>query len=185
MLEKAKLKNEQGRLLYVAATRAREQLHLFGATRVSKEKNEISPPKKNTLLAKLWPVVETNYQWVYTSGHGDVVKDTNEPAEVENHFRRHMATWKRPNPPKDVKWQQNEATAAETTGNDIEFEWATETIRHVGTCSIVVFNSWLKTKATTIMPGIEHRYTTNAPGSGRHSHEKGLERKKVTGQANR
>jgi hypothetical protein len=77
-------------------------------------------------------VVEANYQWVYTSGHGDVVKDTNEPAEVENHFRRHIATWKRPGPPKDVKWQQNEATVAEASDNDIEFEWATETIRHVG-----------------------------------------------------
>ncbi|RKZ47023.1 MAG: DNA helicase UvrD, partial [Gammaproteobacteria bacterium] len=132
MLEKAKLKNEQGRLLYVAATRAREQLHLFGATRVSKEKNEISPPKKNTLLAKLWPVVETNYQWVYTSGHGDVVKDTNEPAEVENHFRRHMGTWKRPRPPRNVNWQQSDATTTEASDNDIEFEWATETIRHVG-----------------------------------------------------
>ncbi len=132
MLEKAKLKNEQGRLLYVAATRAKEQLHLFGATKVSKEKNEISPPKKNTLLAKLWPVVETNYQWVYTSGHGDVVKETPQPAEAENLFRRHIATWKRPKPPNNVNWQQNEATVAETSDNDIEFEWATETIRHVG-----------------------------------------------------
>jgi len=132
MLEKAKLKNEQGRLLYVAATRAREQLHLFGATKLSKEKNVISPPQKNTLLAKLWPVVETNYHWVYTSGHGDVVKDTTQPAEAENLFRRHIATWRRPKPPRNVDWQQGEAMAAETSDNDIEFEWATETIRHVG-----------------------------------------------------
>ncbi len=132
MLEKAKLKNEQGRLLYVAATRAREQLHLFGATKLAKEKNEISPPQKNSLLAKLWPVVEANYQWVYTSGHGDVVKETNQPAETENHFRRHIATWKRPKPPNNVDWQQSEAMVAETSDSDIEFEWATETIRHVG-----------------------------------------------------
>jgi ATP-dependent exoDNAse (exonuclease V) beta subunit len=132
MLEKAKLRNEQGRLLYVAATRAREQLHLFGATKVSKEKNEISPPHRNTLLAKLWPVVETNYQWVYTSGHGDVVKETPQPAKAENLFRRHMATWKRPKPPNNVEWQQGEAMAAETSDSEIEFEWATETIRHVG-----------------------------------------------------
>ena len=132
MLEKVKLKNEQGRLLYVAATRAREQLHLFGATKLSKEKNKISPPQKNSLLAKLWPVVESNYQWVYTSGHGDVVKETTEPAEIENHFRRHIATWKRPKPPANVYWQQSEATVVETSDNDIEFEWASETIRHVG-----------------------------------------------------
>ncbi len=153
MHEKAKLKNEQGRLLYVAATRAREQLHLFGATKVSKDKNAIFPPQKNSLLAKLWPVVETNYQWVYTSGHGDIVKETAQPAEAENLFRRHIATWKRPKPPNNVSWQQLDATGAETSDNDIEFEWATETIRHVG---IVVHrciqlmaedeNSWDKTQ---------------------------------------
>jgi len=132
MLEKIKLKNEQGRLLYVAATRAREQLHLFGATKLSKEKNEISAPQKNSLLAKLWPVVEANYHWVYTSGHGDVVKEINQPAEAENRFRRHIATWKRPKSPDNVIWQQSEIEIAETTDNDIEFEWASETIRHVG-----------------------------------------------------
>jgi ATP-dependent helicase/nuclease subunit A len=31
-----------------------------------------------------------------------------------------------------VEWQQSEAIETETTDNDIEFEWATETIRHVG-----------------------------------------------------
>jgi len=67
MLEKTKLKNEQGRLLYVAATRAKEQLHLFGATKITKDKNEVSPPRKNSLLANLWPVVEANYRWVFTS----------------------------------------------------------------------------------------------------------------------
>lgn len=60
------------------------------------------------------------------------MQETTEPAEVENHFRRHIATWKRSNPPENVDWQQGEAAAAETSDNDIEFEWATETIRHVG-----------------------------------------------------
>ena len=132
MLEKTKLKNEQGRLLYVAATRAREQLHLFGATKLAKDKNEISAPQKNSLLAKLWPVVKANYQWVFTSGHGDVVSGSTQPAEAENRIRRHIATWKRPKPPNNVIWQQNEATVTETSQSDIEFEWATETIRHIG-----------------------------------------------------
>lgn len=132
MLEKAKLKNEQGRLLYVAATRAREQLHLFGATKLSKEKNEIYPPQKNSLLAKLWPVVEANYQWIHSSGHGEVTSGSTQSAEAENRIRRHIATWKRPKPPNNVEWQQSEVIETETTDNDIEFEWATETIRHVG-----------------------------------------------------
>jgi ATP-dependent helicase/nuclease subunit A len=132
MLEKVKLKNEQGRLLYVAATRAKEQLHLFGATRIAKDKNEISPPKKNTLLAKLWPVVEANYQWVFTSGHGEFTTGSTQPIETENRIRRHIATWKRPKPPNNVTWQQGDDAVAETSDSDIEFEWATVTIRHVG-----------------------------------------------------
>ena len=132
MLEKTKLKNEQGRLLYVAATRAKEQLHLFGATKLAKEKNEISPPHRNSLLAKLWPVVEANYQWVFTSGHGEFTTGSAQAIEEENRIRRHIATWKRPKPPNNVSWQQHEATVAESTDSNIEFEWATETIRHVG-----------------------------------------------------
>jgi hypothetical protein len=31
-----------------------------------------------------------------------------------------------------VSWQQKETAVAETTDSEIEFEWATETIRHVG-----------------------------------------------------
>jgi len=132
MLEKTKLKNEQGRLLYVAATRAKEQLHLFGATKIAKDKNEISPPQKNSLLAKLWSVVEANYQWVFTSGHGEFTTGSTQPVKEENRIRRHIATWKRPKPPNNVSWQQNEAAVTETTDSDIEFEWATETIQHVG-----------------------------------------------------
>ncbi len=132
MLEKAKLKNEQGRLLYVAATRAKEQLHLFGVTKASKKKNEISSPQENTLLAKLWLAVEANYQKAYTSGHENVVKETTQPAEIKNHLRRYIITWERPKPPKNVNWQQSKATVEKTLDNDIKFEWATETIRHVG-----------------------------------------------------
>jgi ATP-dependent helicase/nuclease subunit A len=42
------------RLLYVAATRTKKQLHLFGHV---KEKDELIFPEKNSLLAKLWPYV--------------------------------------------------------------------------------------------------------------------------------
>ena len=132
ILEKTKLKNEEGRLLYVAATRAREQLHLFGTTRLNSDKKEIKPPKKNSLLAKLWPAVEANYQWVFTSGHSDVASKPTLVVEAENRIRRHQSSWSRPSPPDNVTWQESDVAIAETTESDIEFEWASETIRHVG-----------------------------------------------------
>ena len=133
MLEQARLKNEQGRLLYVAATRAREQLHLFGATKFSKEKNEISLPQKNSLLAKLWPIVEENYQWVTSSEHGEIAVGSTPTTGAGNRMRRHIATWKRPEPPHNVEWQQSRAIDMETTDKNMEFMWATKTIRYVGT----------------------------------------------------
>lgn len=132
MLEKTKLTNEQVRLLYVAATRAKEQLHLFGAMKVSRKADKITLPKKNTLLAKLWPVVEANYQRFYTSKHRDIVKETTATTGVENHFKRHIITWKRPVLPKDVDWQWSDTTNIEISDSDIEFQWAAETIRHIG-----------------------------------------------------
>jgi len=49
---------EDGRLLYVAATRARKNLHLLA--HYSRDPNTLTPkPAGNSLLASLWPAVET------------------------------------------------------------------------------------------------------------------------------
>lgn len=53
-LDREKDQFESMRLLYVAATRTKKQLHLFGHI---KENKEISAPEKNSLLDKLWPHV--------------------------------------------------------------------------------------------------------------------------------
>jgi len=58
-LEKDKGRCETGRLLYVAATRARNRLHLFGHARL--DKNEELKPAADTLLEKLWPVISDEF----------------------------------------------------------------------------------------------------------------------------
>ena len=63
-LDKVKERFEDGRLLYVAATRAKQRLHLLGHVGL-KEKDgglELKEPPKNSLLARLWPVVENDFQ---------------------------------------------------------------------------------------------------------------------------
>lgn len=55
--QKIKSSHENGRLLYVAATRAKEQLHLFFNLE-SKENQELKKPASNSLLEKLWPSIE-------------------------------------------------------------------------------------------------------------------------------
>jgi ATP-dependent exoDNAse (exonuclease V) beta subunit len=57
-------REEELRLLYVAATRARSELHLLGAARwrVSQEKGARWEPARNSLLARLWPVIGPHWQ---------------------------------------------------------------------------------------------------------------------------
>lgn len=48
---------ESGRLLYVAATRAKKQLHLFFSLTTNNESNQIQPPAHG-LVKKLWPGIK-------------------------------------------------------------------------------------------------------------------------------
>jgi ATP-dependent helicase/nuclease subunit A len=72
--EKTKLFNERKRLLYVAMTRAKEQIHLLGG--VEKDK----PPVKNSLLGFLW---------------NDFCKHFQDVEEVKNDFEYKLPTWGR------------------------------------------------------------------------------------------
>src|SRR3990172_457614 len=55
---------EDARLLYVAATRAKQRLHLLGETRliVEDDAQVARQPASRSLLAKLWPVVSEEFQ---------------------------------------------------------------------------------------------------------------------------
>ncbi|HEB86798.1 MAG TPA: DNA helicase UvrD, partial [Gammaproteobacteria bacterium] len=60
-LETDKKYFENARLLYVAVTRAKQQLHLFAHTETDSH-NDLRQPGRNTLLASLWPVVANSFQ---------------------------------------------------------------------------------------------------------------------------
>jgi len=63
-LESERRRFELGRLAYVAATRARRQLHLIGnaMTKVDGDGvRSVRPPQQGSLLALLWPVVERSF----------------------------------------------------------------------------------------------------------------------------
>ncbi|MGK0180079.1 MAG: ATP-dependent helicase/nuclease subunit A, partial [Nitrospinales bacterium] len=66
-MDKEKSDHEMLRLLYVAATRSRKQLHLFGKT----NKNNI--PESNSLLESLWPFIKN--EWSYLESHESQQED--------------------------------------------------------------------------------------------------------------
>ena len=53
--------DEAKRLLYVAATRARKELHLLG-TAVTKVNNELSPGDRRSLLGIAWPALKDDFE---------------------------------------------------------------------------------------------------------------------------
>ncbi|MCF6329556.1 MAG: hypothetical protein L3J02_07145, partial [Henriciella sp.] len=83
-LDKVKGRFEDSRLLYVAATRAKQRLHLLGHVGFQKQDGgyELNDPPKDSLLARLWPVLENNFQSLLAerSAETPLLEDAAEPA---------------------------------------------------------------------------------------------------------
>lgn len=90
-LERAQEAHEAGRLLYVAATRARRRLHLLG--HVEERSSGESRPRKGSLLEKLWPQVAGFFDVVVRadSEPGEALR---EPSTVK--LQRLPADWQTP-----------------------------------------------------------------------------------------
>ncbi|OGI46437.1 MAG: hypothetical protein A2151_05020, partial [Candidatus Muproteobacteria bacterium RBG_16_65_34] len=101
---------EDGRLLYVAATRAIERLHLLGHVAVG-EKDEarvISSPDRNSLLHQLWPVVQGEFEAALaasTAAAAEIAAASNPPPMP---LKRLPRTWQLPAPPAAATWTGSE-----------------------------------------------------------------------------
>ena len=125
--EQARL--EKARLLYVAVTRAREQLHLMGAVTVKEKegRRELMQPKPGSLLALLWPTVKEEFEHSLEAAITPVAEA--QPRQAAG-FTRLRQDWHMPAPGAAVHWAGSTVLASEEVP---EFEWVGETLRHVGT----------------------------------------------------
>ncbi len=128
-LEKDKSRYESGRLLYVAATRAKRALHLLGTVKRDKD-DEMKAPPATSLLALLWPVVEEEFSAALE--HNDVPATAATPTTAPGNLRRLVAGWQAPPLPPAVAWAAGAALPVPEGSPEVEFDWASETIRHVG-----------------------------------------------------
>jgi ATP-dependent helicase/nuclease subunit A len=61
--QQAKRENQEARrLLYVAATRARQELHLLGTANIKKDTHELSPGSSRSLLGIAWPALAGEFE---------------------------------------------------------------------------------------------------------------------------
>jgi len=134
---------EDTRLLYVASTRAIRQLHLLGA--IATEETEeggraLREPPARSLLARLWPAVVSDFEQALARGNRSLPIATDEEAAGVAAIRRLTSDWKTPALPASVAWRMR-AEPVRGEGMMVEFDWASETIRSVGS----IVHRWLET----------------------------------------
>ncbi|MCM2310346.1 MAG: UvrD-helicase domain-containing protein [Steroidobacteraceae bacterium] len=132
-LEQEKLLQERRRLLYVAATRAERWLHLFGSAQV--QETDAGPvvrrPTGRSALGLLWPAVAYEFD-ARLAELGEVAGETAPQPVRDPPLRRLPAAWDAsvvPRAPRIV----SRAVPRLAADPGVEFDWATETARHVGT----------------------------------------------------
>jgi ATP-dependent exoDNAse (exonuclease V) beta subunit len=136
-LEARKLQHEKRRLLYVAATRAERSLHLLGSCAVDVDKKtgeqSVRRPQRTSALGLLWD--DPRFPAAFNQrlmDLGDIAGDP--PAAIaRDPVLRHLPDgWRVPEPPTApaILVRTLARSVAET---NVEFDWASETARHVGT----------------------------------------------------
>ena len=156
---------EDGRMLYVAATRAKQRLHLLGEARLEAVEaaggaQVARKPDARSLLAKLWPAVEASYSRAAAKIEASSAADTNvmsaasanaaQPAGEgvpDQSLRRLASAWSLPAAPPALAW--NAPGESARVQDDIEYSWVGETARHVGS----VVHRWLQAIAEDALQG--------------------------------
>ncbi|MFO1290213.1 MAG: UvrD-helicase domain-containing protein [Nitrosomonas sp.] len=132
-----KARYETSRLLYVAATRAKHQLHLLGHINHQEDipDAEMKAPTKDSLLASLWPAVSHQFQITGESLANKSTRIAN--INLNNDFLlqpiqrfRLVKNWQLPTPPAKIQATNIPFFIPET--ESIEFDWAGETARLLG-----------------------------------------------------
>jgi len=130
---KRKDEEENKRLFYVACTRARNELHLFGNA-TCKKTGGITKARSHTFLGLIWesvlPLFESELRrkapqqqnFVYLSQAG----------ESDTLLSRMPATLRMPKFEMSVTWQP-EFESAPAAARKVTYEWVGDTSRHVGT----------------------------------------------------
>ena len=176
--EKYKNSFESGRLLYVAATRARKRLHLLGHI---DDKGESSKPASGSFLKLLWNEYSEEKgisPYFRTANRPEEPKTTNIPIASPPLLRRLSMAWLPPNPP--PAFRENRPLVPEA-GEPILFEWAGETVRLVG----IVVHRFLHTIAHEgIAHWTEQRIIDRQPAFSAHLDRLGVPKEQLKDAVN-
>ncbi len=135
--EALKDRHEQGRLLYVACTRARKSLHVLGHAGLSKDRQTMRPADARSLLSLLWASVETEFEQAFDADKLPAALH-DERAWLTPELRRIKANWSLP------KTGRLPGPGSQTTSphgdQAVDFYWVGSTARIAGT----IVHRWLQ-----------------------------------------
>jgi len=137
-VDKRRQRLENGRLLYVASTRAVHSLFLFGS--IEPKTNGEIRPQDSTLLSELWPAVRQQQLPGLEVAINEMIDQEDVPetetpgghaqtSDPEQYYRRLAADWQAPEPPTPVEHQPDQQLDVH---DYIEFKWAGEDARLTG-----------------------------------------------------
>jgi ATP-dependent helicase/nuclease subunit A len=130
MLERERTARERGRLLYVAATRAKRVLHLLGTARLKETETGVvlQEPRNGSMLRMLWPEVKAHFE---AAAHTKPQQDLFASAPASHgRLRRLPLEWQPPAADAAITARPVNITDLEAP---LEFDWASQTARHIGT----------------------------------------------------
>jgi ATP-dependent exoDNAse (exonuclease V) beta subunit len=140
--QRQKERLELDRLLYVACTRARSSLHLIGHVALSADGETYRPPTAGTLLYRLWPALEPDFEAAFAaSGIAEEEGDyEDEDAYLEVPTLRRL-TVAPPAQPPQLPNREDTPTPSNTGGDaKVEYYWVGSAARHAGT----IVHRWLQ-----------------------------------------
>ena len=132
LIDARKAEYEAGRLLYVAATRAKSELHLLGHTGFAAETGviELKDPEAGSLLKRMWDVARPTFE---AASRAAQAPQTNAVTERRPQaIQRLVGDWSLPAPPASVAIPHI-APAEAGADEVVSFRWVGDTLRHVGT----------------------------------------------------
>ena len=128
LLERQRVLRERARLLYVAVTRAKRELHLLGNVEATSREGELAlrEPRKGSMLRLLWQAVQPEFEAAAPSAEPP---PSRLPAPAQK-LRRLPVDWKLPAAPPPLS---AESEPVIEIAPPVPFDWVTQTSRHVGT----------------------------------------------------
>jgi ATP-dependent exoDNAse (exonuclease V) beta subunit len=129
LLERQRVLRERARLLYVAVTRTKRELHLLGTVEARVRDGEVTvcEPRRGSMLRLLWHAVAASFE---RAAPAEVARIPPLERPVQK-LRRLPLAWQPPQAPPALR-----ATALDVVEIEREqppFDWVTLTSRHVGT----------------------------------------------------